>query len=86
MMKLSYKKNRSTVLKKVVLNVFASEKSHGNAKLANNCIVLQNSLDSRGELHDELIFLQDKGGQLNMMVNDGASSMLIFWVYYTQSK
>ena len=25
-------------------------------------------------------------GQLNMMVNDRASSVLIFWVHYTQSK
>ena len=30
--------------------------------------------------------LRQKKKQLNVMVNDGASSMLIFWVHYTQSK
>ena len=37
----------------VRLNVVASEKSHGNDKLPSRdtCIVLQNSLESRGEVH-----------------------------------
>ena len=57
-----------------------------NYQQLENFIVLQNSLESRGEVHGELIFLEDKREQLNVMVNDGASSMLIFWVHYTQSK
>ena len=32
------------------------------------------------------VLLHDRRGQLNMMVNDRASSVLIFWVHYTQSK
>ena len=38
----------------VRLNVVASEKSHGNDKTTkqlDTCIVLQNSLESRGEVH-----------------------------------
>ena len=39
------------------MNVVASEKSHGNDKLLSkqleNCIVLQNSLGSRGEVHGD---------------------------------
>ena len=38
------------------MNVVASEKSRGNditTKQLENCIVLQNSLESRGEVHGE---------------------------------